>query len=1137
MKTNLLKTITAVGRVFAAALALGLTGGVSARAATLNVPAQYPTIQAAVTAAAAGDTVLVANGTYTGTGNHDIDFGGKDLTVKSSGGAANCIIDCQSAGCGFYLHSGETAASRIEGFTVKNGYGNSAGGAMRFGGGSTINLNPVAANCVFTGNKADTGGAVYGGTAINCAFTGNTSARGGGMSGGNAVNCAFTGNRAENAAGLGYGGGMYTGTATNCAFTGNGAGSGGGGAFYTTALNCSFSGGGMAGGTATNCLFTGNSADPFGALQYVTSIHCTVVGGGSVSGSTLFNCIVWNTSMDRSTASYSDVQGGAVGTGNINVNPLFVNASAGDYHLQTASPCIDAGTTTLPSAPTTDFAGGPRWLGSAPDMGIYESTTSRPHASLAGAALLFNSAATVAIPHADALNAFPFTAEMWINTAQAAGDAPLISKGGINGSSGWRMTLHNGLLAAAYFRDSANAVSDGGAYTFTGGQVADGLWHHVAFTVDSAGGKLYVDGLIRNSLAWSGTPGPTTNAQNVTLGAFAGYMDEVRLWSRARTAPQISVNARATQRENEAGLLAYYRFDEGKGTVTADAAANHFDGALNGSPAWKASDAPVDTVIVTNGVPRAFRAAGFDVNGTALTFAKASSPAYGTLAVNSPILTYTPSSAGGSMTDSFTYTASNGAATSSPAVARILYRADGGAILNVPAQYATIQAAVDAAFVGDTVLVANGTYTGAGNYNIDFGGKDLTVKSSGGAANCIIDCQGNLQVSAHGFYLHSGETAASRIEGFTIKNGFASYITNNNPNGGGIYIADTNPVVANCVLTGNVSVTGGGGMYGGTAINCVFQGNTIPIPLAGSGAHNGGGMSNGVAIHCVFFGNSAYGDGGGMYGGTAVNCIFWSNTVGFFQFPTLNSVSGAAVTYSDVQGSAAGAGNINADPLFVNAAAGDFHLTAASPCINAGTATALPSGVTLPTTDFDGRPRVIGSAPDMGAYEYGTAAPVAVSGLVALEGVPDLNYVVSAACHGIFHAAFRVPGTKTVVYGADFGLLITSVKDQGRFTIPGVPPGVYDVTLQGWKNLRVLLPNVSIYAPLTLPLVTLPGGDANGDNHIDSSDFGVLIGAFNTDSSIPGGGYDGNADFNYDGVVDSSDFGLLIGNYGSVGDL
>ena len=63
----------------------------------------------------------------------------------------------------------------------------------------------------------------------------------------------------------------------------------------------------------------------------------------------------------------------------------------------------------------------------------------------------------------------------------------------------------------------------------------------------------------------------------------------------------------------------------------------------------------------------------------------------------------------------------------------------------------------------------------------------------------------------------------------------------------------------------------------------------------------------------------------------------------------------------------------------------------------------------------------------------------------------------------------------------------------------------------------------------------LLGGDANNDNSIDSSDFGILIGAFNSSSAVSGSGYDPTADFNSDGSVDSSDFGILIGNFNLTG--
>ena len=62
-----------------------------------------------------------------------------------------------------------------------------------------------------------------------------------------------------------------------------------------------------------------------------------------------------------------------------------------------------------------------------------------------------------------------------------------------------------------------------------------------------------------------------------------------------------------------------------------------------------------------------------------------------------------------------------------------------------------------------------------------------------------------------------------------------------------------------------------------------------------------------------------------------------------------------------------------------------------------------------------------------------------------------------------------------------------------------------------------------------------PVGDANNDNSVDSTDFGILIGAYGSSAAVPGSGYDPTADFNFDGSIDSTDFGILISEFGTVG--
>ena len=559
------------------------------------------------------------------------------------------------------------------------------------------------------------------------------------------------------------------------------------------------------------------------------------------------------------------------------------------------------------------------------------------------------------------------------------------------------------------------------------------------------------------------------------------------------------------------------------------------------------------------------------------------------------------------------------------------------------APFLTIHHAVLYASANDTISVADGTYTGAGNHNIDFGGVDLTVKStSSNPIACIIDCQ----QQDRAFYLHNSETNKSVISGFTIKNGETMQ------NGGGIYVASNDPKISNCVFigctavgngfgggggggvsggtvsdctfTGNISDDSGGGMYGGAAINCFFTNNSaygysngggmaggtatnctfinnsadngsgmysgtanscvftsntatsgggmyggtatncifaINTARVGGGMENGtavdctfanntssvagGGMSGGAATNCVFFGNtatqntsggvttpangggtadtnlyfctivnnSAQGNGGGVYsdnGYTVTNCIIWGNTA---VTSGLNVYGSGNVTYSNIQRGFTGTGNINSDPLFVNQATGNLHLKVGSPCIN--TATTYSN---MPTTDLDGGKRTIGTKPDMGAYEYGN---VGVYGTLAFDGISTL------APAQIVTFRFR-PTT-----GADINMTYFTTAD-GAFYLYGVPNGSYMMRVKSPTYLAASVP-VTVAGGIANITATLEPGDANNDNSVDSTDFGVLIGAFNTMASVPGSGYDPTADFNGDGVVDSSDFGLLIGNFNTVG--
>ena len=338
------------------------------------------TIQAAIDACHPheGDEVIVADATYTGDGNRDLEFSGKAITVRSSSGdPALCVIDCGGSLTirhrGFYFHAHETAASVIEGLTISWGDAVEGGGVYCFVGSS-----PTLTSCRLSANRASLhGGGIYcsyrcNPTLTDCEISGNAGPYGGGVccshgSSPTLINCSIS----ENTAGGGHahGAGLYCShisspTLANCVITQNTADYFGGGVYCANNSDP----------ILANCAITANTARYGGGVYCDESspalAGCTITqntaedGGGVCSsgygGPTLADCILWNDLPNEIhydtasvTATYCDIQGGWEGEGNIDEDPLFVDPDGpdddpatwedNDYHLAAGSPCIDAG--------------------------------------------------------------------------------------------------------------------------------------------------------------------------------------------------------------------------------------------------------------------------------------------------------------------------------------------------------------------------------------------------------------------------------------------------------------------------------------------------------------------------------------------------------------------------------------------------------------------------------------------------------------------------------------------------------------------------------------------------------------------------------------------------------------------------
>jgi hypothetical protein len=296
-------------------------------------------IQDAIYTTTPGDTVIVADGSYTNGASIAIT---NAITVKSVNGPDTTIVDGQSSYRCFSL--GDSACI-LSGFTIANGTSDKGGGVY------CSNITPMITNCVLTGNRAtslyDGGGATYYGTLNNCTLSNNSAQSDGGASyGGTLSHCTISGNSSH------YGGGSYAGTLNYCTLKGN--------------SSAQYSGGGCYRSTLNSCILTGNSANFGGGSSRSTLNNCTLSGnsasyfGGGSDKDTLNNCIIFDNTINGSTLNSCWTS-----------DPQFMDAESGDYRLQVSSPCIDTGSNTI--APLgTDLDGNDRIIHGTVDIGAYE---------------------------------------------------------------------------------------------------------------------------------------------------------------------------------------------------------------------------------------------------------------------------------------------------------------------------------------------------------------------------------------------------------------------------------------------------------------------------------------------------------------------------------------------------------------------------------------------------------------------------------------------------------------------------------------------------------------------------------------------------------------------------------------------
>jgi len=268
--------------------------------------------------------------------------------------------------------------------------------------------------------------------------------------------------------------------------------------------------------------------------------------------------------------------------------------------------------------------------------------------------------------------------------------------------------------------------------------------------------------------------------------------------------------------------------------------------------------------------------------------------------------------------------------------------------------------------IKDSTIRNNYSIGGTGGGGI-MSGEEINAKQ---LLNCLV--YDNTSKDAAGVHMENG----GLIQDCAIYHNSASNDHSQKAKAGGVWVFRLG-TLNRCLIYDNYSEDQVGGVgleSGGELRNCLIYGNEADGDVGGVLLTRNENISeprNGVVRNCTIIGNTTDGNAGGvafMKGGDVGNTIIYGNTAfDFDEYAVDDNNDDASMNYSCAAPLFTnGVGNINSNPLFAGAPTNNYRLQAVSPCINIG----LNDYWMNDATDLDGVQRIIGSAVDMGAYEY-----------------------------------------------------------------------------------------------------------------------------------------------------------------------